>query len=130
MLKVVYKLLDKKTSRCAICNKEYELCISCDEKSKLNPWKMHTDTAEHFKIYQIIRGFTTGVYTEKEAKEKLERTDLKDIQTFKENIRVIIKKLLSANTNSVPANKTPFGGQENKAEKINENEKEENKKGK
>lgn len=89
--------MSKRTSFCAVCGKKYELCISCDEKSKLNPWKRHTDTAEHYKIYQILRGYSTGVYTETEAKKKLESVDLSDFNDLRGNIKEIIKKLVSVN---------------------------------
>ena len=37
---------------------------------RLSPWKIHTDTAEHYKIYQIIHGLSTNAYSKAEAKEK------------------------------------------------------------
>lgn len=65
---------------------------------KLSPWKMHTDTAEHFKIHQIIHGFSTGVYNKDEAKNKLKNVDLSDLDTFKPNIKSIIEDILKEDT--------------------------------
>ena len=62
-------------SNCAICGKPYHLCLSCKDKMQAEPWKKHTDTSEHFKIYQIIRGYNTGIYTKAEASEKLKTVD-------------------------------------------------------
>lgn len=79
---------------CAICGKGYHMCLSCKDQIKLNPWKRHTDTSEHFKIYQVIHGYNTGVYNKREAKAKLKRIKLDDIDSLRENIRNIINDIL------------------------------------
>ena len=79
---------------CSICGNGYHMCLSCKDKMKLSPWKIYTDTAEHFKIHQIIHGFSTGVYGKDEAKAKLKNVDLSDVDTFKPNIQSIIKDIL------------------------------------
>ena len=79
---------------CTVCGNGYHLCISCKDKIELSPWKMYTDTAEHFKIHQIIHGFSTKVYTKNEAKSKLQNVDLSDLETFKPNIKAIIEDIL------------------------------------
>ena len=61
---------------------------------KLHPFKSFTDTAEHFKVFQVVKGFLTGVYTKDEAKEKFKNIDLKDIESFRPHIRDIIKDVL------------------------------------
>ena len=60
----------------------------------MSPWKMYTDSAEHYKIHQIIYGLSTKVYTEDEALLKLKNVDLSDLETFKPNIKEIIKGIL------------------------------------
>lgn len=81
---------------CGICGKGYYLCRSCKDKMNLEPWKIHTDTSEHYKIYQILHGLSCGVYTKNEAKCKLKKVDLSDMNDFrkdiKERIEDIIKK--------------------------------------
>lgn len=79
---------------CTVCGKGYYMCLSCKDKMKLSPWKMYTDSAEHYKIHQIIHGFSTKVYTEDEVKAKLKNVDLSDLETFKPNIKAIIKDIL------------------------------------
>ena len=79
---------------CTICGNGYHMCISCKDKMKMSPWKMYTDSAEHYKIHQIIHGLSTKVYTENEAKYKLKNVDLSDLETFKPNIKAIIKDIL------------------------------------
>ena len=79
---------------CSICGKAYHLCLSCSDAMKLNPWKIYTDTQECFKVFQVVRGFSTGVYTKDEAKEKLQNVDLKDINSFRPHIKKIVKDIL------------------------------------
>ena len=79
---------------CTICGNGYHMCLSCKDKMKMSPWKMYTDSAEHYKIHQIIYGLSTKVYTEDEAMLKLKNVDLSDLETFKPNIKTIIKGIL------------------------------------
>lgn len=79
---------------CSICGKSYHLCLSCSDAMKLHPWKTYTDTQECFKVFQVVRGFSTGVYTKNEAKEKLQNVDLKDVNSFRPHIKKIVKDIL------------------------------------
>lgn len=79
---------------CSICGKGYHLCNACKSVMDLSPWKKHTDTSEHYKIYQIIRGYTIKVYDKEEAKQKLKNVDLSDLHELRENIQVIIKDIM------------------------------------
>ena len=87
-------MAEKNNSVCSICGKEYYACLSCSDAMKLHPFKSFTDTAEHFKVFQVVRGFSTGVYTKDEAKEKLQNIDLKDINSFRPHIKKIVKDIL------------------------------------
>ena len=87
-------MAEKNNSVCSICGKEYYTCLSCSDAMKLHPFKSFTDTAEHFKVFQVVRGFSTGVYTKDEAKEKLQNIDLKDINSFRPHIKKIVKDIL------------------------------------
>ena len=79
---------------CSICGKAYHSCLSCSDAMKLHPWKIYTDTQECFKVFQVVRGFSTGVYTKGEAKEKLQNVDLKEINSFRPHIKKIVKDIL------------------------------------
>ena len=87
-------MAEKNNAVCSICGKEYYACLSCSDAMKLHPYKSFTDTAEHFKVFQVVRGLSTGVYTKDEAKEKFKNIDLKDIESFRPHIRDIIKDVL------------------------------------
>lgn len=91
-------MTDKLNATCSICDKQYYLCTSCKSFMELSPWKIHTDTSEHYKIYQIIHGYTVGLYTKDEAKSKLEKVDLSDLEDLRENIKEIIKDIIGVNT--------------------------------
>lgn len=79
---------------CTVCGNGYHMCLSCKDKMKMSPWKMYTDSAEHYKIHQIIHGLSTKVYTKDEVKSKLKNVDLSDLETFKPNIKSIIEDIL------------------------------------
>ena len=61
---------------------------------------MFTDTSEHYKIYQIIHGYSIGVYNKEETKEKLQNVNLSDLETLIESIKNIIYDILG-NENKV-----------------------------
>ena len=83
---------NKPNATCAICGKPYHMCYSC--KGNQNAvWKRHCDTAEHYKIYQLVHGYTTGLYTDAEAAAKLKNIDVSDVDELRPHIRDIIKKI-------------------------------------
>ena len=87
-------MTEKNNATCSICGRPYHLCVSCKDMMSLSPWKIHTDTSEHYKIYQVIHGFNTGVYTKEEAKSKLQKVDLSDFDSLRENIKNIIQDIM------------------------------------
>lgn len=80
---------NKLNAKCAICGTPYHMCMSCG-KDKGLVWKRFCDTPEHYKIYQVVHGYTTGLYTKTEAAKKLKNIDLSDIDKLRENIREIL----------------------------------------
>ena len=89
-------MAEKINATCAICGKGYHLCMSCKDMISLTPWKKHTDTSEHYKIYQIIHGYSTKVYTKAEAKNKLKKVDLSDFDTLRDNIKAVITDIMGS----------------------------------
>lgn len=84
----------KNNATCSICGKSYHKCLSCRDSMKLQPWKIFTDTAEHYKVFQIVRGYNIGVYTKDEFKSKLKNMDLSDLEDYVEDVKVMIKDAL------------------------------------
>lgn len=87
-------MTEKNNAVCSICGKGYYVCMSCADTIKAHPWKAFTDTANCYKVFQVVRGFSTGVYTKEEAKEKFQNVDLKDIDSFRPHIKKIVKDIL------------------------------------
>ena len=79
---------------CSICGNPYHKCLSCKDSMNLQPWKMFTDTAEHYKVFQAVRGFSTGVYSNEEFRSKLKNIDLSDLEDYREHLKVLIKNAL------------------------------------
>lgn len=87
-------MAEKNNAYCTICGKPYYVCMSCQDSMRLSPWKIHTDTAEHFKVSQIVHGISTNVYTKDEARTKLKNVNLEDMDTFRPHIKKIIEDIL------------------------------------
>ena len=80
---------------CSICGKGYHLCLAC-KSHRLTPWKIYTDTSEHYQIFQILRGVNTGIYTKEEAKEKFKNVDLSDLENLLDSVKKQIKEILES----------------------------------
>lgn len=87
-------MAENNNAYCAICGNPYYVCMSCLDSMRLSPWKIHTDTSEHFKVYQVIHGFTSNIYSKDEAKRKFANINLQDIESFRPNIKEIVKNIL------------------------------------
>lgn len=84
----------KNNSFCTICGKGYHKCLSCADKMAASPWKRHTDTSEHYKVYQILHGYSTGVFNKDEAKARFKSVDLSDLNTFRDHVKATIEEIL------------------------------------
>ena len=109
----------KHNSFCAICGKSYYYCNSCKDTAHLYPYKILTDTSEHYKVFMIIRGYSNGLYTKEETKEKLNNVDISDLETYKENIRDIIKDILKVDNKVEVVEEKEIIEEKNNVEEIN-----------
>ena len=103
-------MANKNNATCSICGNEYYMCLSCHDK--INSWKIYTDTAEHYKVFQVVRGFSNNVYTKDEARAKLKNINLVDLESFRPHIKKIVKDILKDDKQIVEA--------ENKVEECTE----------
>ena len=87
-------MAEKINATCSICGKGYHKCLSCKDKIKAEPWKMYTDTPEHYKIFQVMRGLYVGLYTKEEAKDRLKNIDLSDLNELRDNIKNTIEEIM------------------------------------
>jgi hypothetical protein len=81
-------------STCDICGSKYHVCMSCKDSIKLQPWKIYCCSSDCYKTFQVVRGFSTGVYTKDEFKSKLKNIDLSNLENYREHIKVLIKDVL------------------------------------
>lgn len=85
---------EKNNATCSICGNGYYACLSCKDKMRLHPYKVHCCSPSHFQVFQVVRGFSTGVYTKEEFKSKLQNIDLSDLDSYREHIKSLIKDTL------------------------------------
>lgn len=90
-------MADKNNAVCKICGKPYYACMSCADSMKLKPWQTYCCSSNCYKVFQVVRGFSTGVYTKEEFKSKLQNIDLSDLENYREHIKDIIKDALKEN---------------------------------
>ena len=79
---------------CSICGNEYYACFSCKEAMSLHPYKLHCCSVDCFKVFQTVRGLSTGVYSRDEFKSKLKNLDLSNLENYREHIKALIKDAL------------------------------------
>lgn len=78
---------------CDICGKKYHVCDSCKDMTSFTPWRVITDTMEHYKVFVAVSDYTrTG--DKKQAKEDLSHCDLSDIETFRDEVKKVIEEIL------------------------------------
>lgn len=85
---------EQNNATCSICGNGYHLCISCKDSVKLHPWKMHTDSASCYQVFQVVKGYSTGVYNREEFKSKLKNIDLSNLENYRDHIKLLIKDVL------------------------------------
>lgn len=83
---------------CSICGNGYHLCFSCKDKMNLQPWRAFTDSVSCYQVFQVVKGYSTGIYTKEEFKNKLKNIDLSNLENYKENIKSLIKDVLKEET--------------------------------
>ena len=106
----------KHNSFCAICGKSYYYCNSCKDIAHLYPYKILTDTTEHYKVFMVVRGYNNGLYTKEEAYERLKNVDTSDIDNYKDNIKKIVKDILQAGVD----NSSEVSKEEKSVDKVTE----------
>ena len=88
-----------KTNRiCKTCGKAYYYCPSCT-KSLISPqWMLMWDTENCKNIFEIVSNYAQGIISKDVARKQLEKCDLKNRYSFKENIRKLLDEILAKNS--------------------------------
>ena len=111
-------MADKNNAICSICGKPYYICMSCKDSIQLHPFKSFTDTAEHYKVFQVVRGISTKVYTKDEARAKLKNINLDDLESFMPHIKQIINDVLTEEKPVVKTSKKIVENVDNEVDTI------------
>ena len=77
-----------------VCGKGYHACDSCSEVKTFMPWRILTDTSEHFKIYTVLTEYRDKIITKTKAKEILANCDLTNMDTYKESAKKLLNEIL------------------------------------
>lgn len=81
-------------AKCKICNREYDVCNTCESQKKLRPWRTVVDSVEHYKIYLALHGYTISK-DKVRAKVALQNCDLSDLKNFNPEIKAVIKEIMA-----------------------------------
>ena len=84
-----------KNATCIICGKKYHLCIACERtKATWKNWKIIADSENCYEVYKIVNDYNFNKITKSEAKDLLEKCNLTELETFKENVKNVIKEII------------------------------------
>lgn len=87
-------MAEKNNATCSICNKSYYVCMGCGNAKQLQPWKTYCCSPDCYKVFQVVKGFSTGMYAKDEFKSKLNNIDLSNLESFRESVKIVIKDAL------------------------------------
>lgn len=103
-----------KNATCIICGKEYHLCIACERtKSTWKHWKIIADNENCYKIYKIVNDYNFNKISKDEAKDLLKKCNLAELESFKDNVKNVIKEIMETKNVSKTV-KTTKAKEENK----------------
>ena len=111
--------------KCVVCGNGYHLCRSCKDKLAIAPYKLVTDTSEHYKVYQVVNAYRSGVYTKEEARKALLNVDMSDKETYLDSVKKILDEICKVEEvktfRDVRKNSKPIAINKNTSNKISEN---------
>lgn len=92
---------------CVVCGKGYHACDSCNKEKSFTPWRVLTDTIEHYKIFMILKNFNNQLISKERAQELLFPMNLSDMESFKESAKKVLDKIFSVDSENInPTAKT------------------------
>lgn len=81
-------------AKCAICDKKYHLCKTCEDVKTFSPWRTVTDTIDCYKIFLVLSEYTK-TKNKVQAKKELSTCSLKEKDTFAPHIKTAIDEILA-----------------------------------
>lgn len=85
---------EKINAWCDICGKGYHVCSTCQDITSFTPWRIITDTREHYKIFLILSEYNK-TKDKKTARKELSTCDLSELESFNDNIKNAIKRIMA-----------------------------------
>lgn len=85
---------EKYNAICDICGKPYKICKSCQDITSFTPWRIITDTREHYKIFLILSEYNQTKNKEN-ARNGLSTCDLSELESFTENTKKMIQEIMT-----------------------------------
>lgn len=79
---------------CIVCGRGYHACDACENTKNYTPWRSLTDSAEHFKIFTILRDYSDKRISRDEARKLLSGMDLSHSDTFKDSAKKVLDEIL------------------------------------
>ena len=89
-------MAEKINAYCDICGCGYHICNSCKDIKSFTPWRTITDTMDHYKIFLVLSNYT-NTKDKVKAKQELETCDLSELETFRPEIKAVIKEITDEN---------------------------------
>lgn len=87
-------MAEKNNATCSICGEGYYACLSCKDFMRLQPWKIYCCSSNCYQVFQVVRGYSTGIYNKEEFKSKLKNIDLSNLENYREHIKDLISDIL------------------------------------
>lgn len=100
---------------CAICGREYDVCLSCRDQNKIKPWRSITDTVVCYKVFLVLTQLNNGYISKEEAKSQLEQITFNK-NDLREDVRNKVDEIMSSTTERTKRSKTNIVENENDCE--------------
>lgn len=85
---------EKLNATCDICGKKYHVCQSCKDIASFTPWRVVTDTLNHYLIFVALSNYTK-TKDKRKAQEELSLCDLSDKNEFVPKIQNTLEEIFS-----------------------------------
>lgn len=83
------------TATCAICGREYNVCLSCKNQDAIKPWRNIADTANCYKVFLAISQYNNGYLSKDDAKKQLAQLSF-DKKSLSTSIQAKIDEIMGS----------------------------------
>lgn len=86
---------------CVVCGKGYHACDSCNKEKSYTPWRVLTDTIEHYKIFMILKNYNNKLISKEHAQEMLLSLDLTGMELYKDGAKNVLNQIFSVDSDNI-----------------------------